>query len=119
MQHAVLLGRDSWMRFNTRSYRALLPRPVDNRVLSELKLSHHAITGVAAFADDHAASDCAFTFAMMTLQMSIFRTSPNCSRSPWCAVTAPLRSQDTTWSTYCRSRNFVRGRDTLLLQDDR
>ena len=69
MQHAVLLGRDSWMRFNTRSYRALLPRPVDNRVLSELKLSHHAITGVAAFADDHAASDCAFTFAMMTLQM--------------------------------------------------
>ena len=27
MQHAVLLGHDSWMRFNTRSYRALTPRP--------------------------------------------------------------------------------------------
>ena len=32
MQHAVLLGRDSWMRFNTRSYRAMTPRPHDNRV---------------------------------------------------------------------------------------
>ena len=29
MQHAVRLGRDSWMRFNTRSYRALPPRPND------------------------------------------------------------------------------------------
>ena len=28
MQHAVLLGRDSWMRFSTRSYRALPPRPL-------------------------------------------------------------------------------------------
>ena len=34
MQHAVFLGRDSWMRFNTRSYRALSPRPLDNRVLN-------------------------------------------------------------------------------------
>ena len=32
MQHAVLLGRDSWGRFNTRSYRALPPCPIDNRV---------------------------------------------------------------------------------------
>ena len=32
MQHAVLLGRDSWMRFNTRSYRA-------HRVFGELTLS--------------------------------------------------------------------------------
>ena len=27
MQHEVLLGRDSWMRFNTRSYRSLPPSP--------------------------------------------------------------------------------------------
>ena len=32
MQHAVLPGRDSWMRFNTRSYRA-------HRVFGELTLS--------------------------------------------------------------------------------
>ena len=39
MLHAVLLGRDSWMRFNTGSYRALPPRPHDNRVFGELTLS--------------------------------------------------------------------------------
>ena len=49
MQHAVLLGRDSWMRFNTRSYRALPRRPHDNRVFGELTLSHHATSGVSAY----------------------------------------------------------------------
>ena len=48
MLHAVLPGRDSWMRFNTRSYRALPPRPHDRRVFGELTLSHHAKTGVSA-----------------------------------------------------------------------
>ena len=52
MQHAVLLGRDSWMRFNTRSYRALPPRPHDSRVFGELTLSHHSKTGVSAHAID-------------------------------------------------------------------
>ena len=60
-----------------------------------------------------------FTFAIMALQVSRRRTSPNCSRSTWCAVTAPLRSQDNTLSTYCRSWTFFQGRNTLLLQDDR
>ena len=60
IQHAVLLGRDSWMRFNTRSYRALLPRPLNSRVLGELTLSHHATAGVAAYAVDPAASNGAF-----------------------------------------------------------
>ena len=57
MQHAVLLGRDSWMRFNTRSYRALPPRPLDNRVLGELTLPHHITTGVAAYTGDPLASN--------------------------------------------------------------
>ena len=60
MQHAVLLGRDSWMRFNTRSYRALPLRPPDNRVLGELTLSHRATTGLAVYAVDPAASNGAF-----------------------------------------------------------
>ena len=38
MQHAVLLGRDSWMRFSERSYRTLTPRPSDNRILGILTL---------------------------------------------------------------------------------
>ena len=48
----VLLSRDGWMRFNTRSYRALPLRPLDNRVVSKLTLSHHAATGVEAYAVD-------------------------------------------------------------------
>ena len=67
MQHAVLLGRDSWMRFNTRSYRALPPRPHNSRVFAhnsrvfgELTLSHHATTGVSAYLIDPAAMDGGF-----------------------------------------------------------
>ena len=60
VQHAIVLGRDSWMCFNTRSYRALPPRPLDNRVLGGLTLSHHATTGVAAYVVDPAASNGAF-----------------------------------------------------------
>ena len=60
MQHAVLLGRDSWMRFNTRAYRALPPRPYDNRVFGELTLSHHAKAGVSAYAIDPNAEGGAF-----------------------------------------------------------
>ena len=46
MQHAVLLGRDSWMRFNHRSYRSLPPRPSDHRIFGEREVSHHAPAGV-------------------------------------------------------------------------
>ena len=60
MQHAVLLGSDSWMRFNTRSYRTLPPRPHDHRVFGELTLSHHATTGVSAYAIDPTATDGGF-----------------------------------------------------------
>ena len=52
MQHAVLLDRDSWMRYTTRSYRALPPRPHDSWVLGELTLSHRSKTGVSAYAID-------------------------------------------------------------------
>ena len=48
------------MRFNTRSYRALPPRPHDNRVLGELTLSHHATQGVAAYTVDPAATNGGF-----------------------------------------------------------
>lgn len=61
MQDGVFLGRDSWMRRNTRLYRrALPPRPLDSRVLGELVLSHHATTGVAAYVIDPAASNGGF-----------------------------------------------------------
>ena len=55
MQHAVLLGRDIWMRFNTRSYSSFPSRPSDQKVFGALTPSHHAPTG-AAFVPDPLAS---------------------------------------------------------------
>ena len=60
MQHAVLLGRDSWISFNTSSYRTLPSRPHDNRVFGELTLSHHATTGVSAYTIDPTTTDGSF-----------------------------------------------------------
>ena len=57
---SVVLGRDVWMRFRTRSYRTLRPPPYDNRVFGELTLSHHATTGVSAYAMDLTATDGGF-----------------------------------------------------------
>ena len=48
MQHDVLLGRDSWMRFNDRSFRHLAP----NRVLGKLTLSLPGFHGTTAFVPD-------------------------------------------------------------------
>ena len=56
MQHAVLLGRDSWMRFSERSYRTLPPRPSDNHVLSNLTLWHQHSGAAVAFTSDFSAS---------------------------------------------------------------
>ena len=48
MQHEVLLGRDSWMRFNNRTYRFVPPRAMDHRMFGEIELSHHAPAGLRA-----------------------------------------------------------------------
>ena len=60
MQHVVLLGCDSWTRFNNRSYRALPSRPSDQRIFGELELSHHAPAGVRAYAIDPVTSGGSF-----------------------------------------------------------
>ena len=49
MQHTMLLGRESWMGFNTRSYRALPPRRRDKGVFGQLTSSHHATTGASTY----------------------------------------------------------------------
>ena len=60
MQHAVLLGRDSWVRLSSRSYRSLPPRPSDQRVFGELELVHHASKGMSVYAIDPDASGGGF-----------------------------------------------------------
>jgi len=57
MQHPILLGRDSWMRFERRSY-TTLPHQPPGPALGELSLFHHDPDGAAAFvADDHSTND--------------------------------------------------------------
>ena len=56
MQHAVLLGRVSWMRFYTRSYPSLPPRPSDLRVFGKLELIHQAPICISVYAVDPATS---------------------------------------------------------------
>ena len=60
MQHAVLLGCDSWMHLNNRSYRSLPPQPSNHRILGDLELSHHVQAGVWAYAIDPVASGGSF-----------------------------------------------------------
>ena len=55
MQLDVLLERDSWMRFNDRSYRTLPPRPGNNRVWGELMLSLSGSHVTTAFVLDSSA----------------------------------------------------------------
>ena len=49
MQHDVLLGRDSWMRFDYRSYRTLPSRRSNDEAMGELTLAHHKNEGATAF----------------------------------------------------------------------
>ena len=40
MRCSLLLSRDTWMRFHTRSYQTLAPTTHDGRIFGELTLSH-------------------------------------------------------------------------------
>lgn len=59
-QHTTLLGRDSWMRFNSHSYRSLSPQASDRRLVIFLDLVHHASTDVPSYAIDPIASSGGF-----------------------------------------------------------
>ena len=59
-KYVVILGRDSWMRFNDRSCRTLAPRPSNNRVLGELKMSLPRLHGATAFVPDSSAHHDSF-----------------------------------------------------------
>ena len=119
MQHAVLLGRDSWMRFNNRSYGALPPHPLGNRVLGELTLSHYATTGVAAYAVDPAASNGAFYLRYDCT------TGVTLSDEPQLLAVNLVRSNGSPSLTrnyfvdILPQTDILLGRKHLLLQDDR
>ena len=60
MQHAILLGRDGWMRFNQCSERSLPPRLLTSGCFGELAPSHHAPTGVSGVVPGPLALDSGF-----------------------------------------------------------
>ena len=53
-------ARNNWIHLTTCSYRPIPPRQLDQRVLGELTLSHHAPTGASAFVPDPLASSGGF-----------------------------------------------------------
>ena len=61
MRCPLLLGRDSWMRFHSRSYQKLSPQP-DGRVFGELNLSlcDDNLGSAAAYIRNHEVSDAAY-----------------------------------------------------------
>ena len=77
MQHAVLLGRDRWMRFSERSYRALPPRPSDIRIFGDLTLSNHNLDGPVAFVADFRHQPEATTSDTREIEASHFRATTN------------------------------------------
>lgn len=56
----MLFSRDSGIRLNERSYVALPPRPKDDRIFGELRLSHHGGHGFSSFAPVPLASSAGF-----------------------------------------------------------
>ena len=56
MSHAVLLGHDSWMRFNSRRY----SRPFDDSRFGELVPAQHSDRGAEAYARDPSPAGTAF-----------------------------------------------------------
>ena len=56
MEFPILMGRDSFMRFNVRNYRTLPRQPLDTRIMGELTLAYHDQGGASAYVPDHAAT---------------------------------------------------------------
>ena len=115
----MLLGCESWMRFNARPYRSFPPRPSDQRIFSELTLSHHAPTAASAFVPTPSPLAEVSTSVTVAPIASLCQTSLSCSLLTWSAVTAYQPLQATISSKCCPSQTFFLPKNILLLQGDR
>ena len=72
MRCPLLLGRDSWMRFHSRSYQTLLPQP-DGRIFGELTLSLFAdnLGSAAAYIRNRETSNAAYHLVYDGLGVSL------------------------------------------------
>ena len=93
MQHAVLPGRDSWMRLNSRPYSSLPPWPSDQSVFGEPRKACPLTPSTPSLRMEVS------IYAARALQASICPTILDCLQSTWFATMAPRHSLDTTWLT--------------------
>ena len=72
MRCPLLLGRDSWIRFHSRSYQTLSPQP-DGRIFGELTLSlcDDNFSSAAAYIHNHEASNVAYHLVYDGLGVSL------------------------------------------------
>ena len=72
MRCPLLLGRDSWMRFHSRSYQTLSPQP-DSRIFGELTLSlcDDNLVSAAAYIHDRESSDAVYHLVYDGLGVSL------------------------------------------------
>ena len=72
MRCPLLVGRDSWMRFHSRSYRTLSPQP-DGRIFCVLTLSigDDSLGSAAAYIRDRASSDAVYHLVYDGLGVSL------------------------------------------------
>ena len=89
MQHAVLLGRDRWMRFSECSYRTLLPRPSDNRVLGNSPYRTNIQVEPLLSPLIFRPRPVVVTSFTEAIEASRSHATTNSSQFPWYAVTAP------------------------------
>ena len=116
MQHAVLLGRGSWMHFYNRCYRSLPPRPSDHLIVSELELSDHALAGVWGYAIDPVTSDGGFHLSYHGAEGVTLPDEPQSARF---AAKDLTRSLGTVWSTCSPSLTCPQWRNNLSTLDTR
>ena len=83
MRCPLLLSRDSWMRFHSRSYQTLSPQP-DRRVFGELTLStgDENLDSAAAYIRDRASSDAVYHLVYDGLGVFPHRLPATCPGEP-------------------------------------
>ena len=119
MQHAVLLGIDSWMRFDTRFSHSFPLRSSDQRVFGELTLSHHVPTSASAFYPTSSPLAEGIPSVTMASRASLCQTSVSFSLSTWPSVTACQLLRATISSKCCPSRTLFLPKNILTLQGDK
>ena len=103
MHHALLLGRDSYMRFDQRTYRTLPPLTPQSASRGELQLQHFGtLSGALAYKKNEHATGAAYHLRYdAVVLVSLFLTSRNSYKFCLFVATVCPLSLATTLQKYC------------------